>query len=255
MLTLLSPAKKLETSKLNLSLELTLPEFNIDTKKILAVLKNKSVADLQKLYSVSKEIAELNFQRFKDFDHDYKEENTKASLFMFAGEVYNGLDANNFSNQELDFANSNLRILSGLYGILRPLDKINPYRLEMGTKCAIGSCKNLYEFWQNNITEYINNTENKVIINLASTEYFKVVKEKKLKARIVTPVFKDFKNGEYKIIMMYAKKARGLMANYIVKNKITEWQNLKLFNYEGYRFHPEMSDIDNINKKLVFIRE
>ena len=107
MLTLLSPAKKLETSKLDLSLELTLPEFNIDTKKILAVLKNKSVADLQKLYSVSKEIAELNFQRFKDFDHDYKEENTKASLFMFAGEVYNGLDANNFSNQELDFANSN----------------------------------------------------------------------------------------------------------------------------------------------------
>ncbi len=255
MLTLLSPAKKLETSKLNLSLELTLPEFNIDTKKILAVLKNKSVDDLQKLYSVSKEIAELNFQRFRDFDHDYKEENTKASLFMFAGEVYNGLDANNFSNQELDFANSNLRILSGLYGILRPFDKINPYRLEMGTKCAIGSCKNLYEFWQDNITEHINKTNNKVIINLASTEYFKVVKEKKLKANIVTPIFKDFKNGEYKIIMMYAKKARGLMANYIVKNKITEWQNLKLFNYEGYKFHPEMSDIDNINKKLVFIRE
>ena len=255
MLTLLSPAKKLETSKLNLSLELTLPEFNIDTKKILAVLKNKSVDDLQKLYSVSKEIAELNFQRFRDFDHDYKEENTKASLFMFAGEVYNGLDANNFSNQELDFANSNLRILSGLYGILRPLDKINPYRLEMGTKCAIDACNNLYEFWQDNITKYINNTDNNVIINLASTEYFKVVKEKKLKANIVTPIFKDFKNGEYKIIMMYAKKARGLMANYIVKNKITEWQNLKLFNYEGYKFNPKMSDTDNINKKLVFIRE
>jgi cytoplasmic iron level regulating protein YaaA (DUF328/UPF0246 family) len=254
MLTLLSPAKKLDSSRIDLKLEFSIPEFRHETQILLDSLKNKSVDELQKIYNVSKEIAELNYKRFQDFDINYGKEYTKAAFYMFKGEVYNGLDVNNLDAENINFANNHIKILSGLYGILKPLDLINPYRLEMGSKIRIGSSKNLYEFWQHNITNYLNKQNYKTIINLASNEYFKVVKHNKLSANIITPIFKNNKNGIYKIVMMHAKKARGLMANYIIKNQITNWEDLKSFNYENYKFSPNLSDTNNIDKKLVFIK-
>ncbi|MFZ8865072.1 MAG: YaaA family protein, partial [Rickettsiales bacterium] len=153
-----------------------------------------------------------------------------------------------------EYASENLRILSGLYGILKPFDQIQPYRLEMGTKLANEKGKNLYDFWQATLTQKVNQAKGNVIINLASQEYFKVLNHKQLNKNIITPLFYDYKNGQYKAIMMYAKKARGMMARYIIKNKITQWEQIKFFNYENYIFNEELSNFDCKNKKIVFTR-
>jgi len=213
-----------------------------------------NASDIKNLMGVSDNIAKLNEERYQEFKLGETKKNAHPAILTFAGEVYNGLQANSLNEQEIDFANDNLRILSGLYGILKPCDLIQAYRLEMGSHLANPAGKNLYNFWQEKLTKYLNDKEQNIIVNLASNEYFKAVKEKELEAPIITPVFKEFKNGDYKAIMMYAKKARGLMARYIIQNKIENWQKIKNFNLEGYIFNPEMSDLDCKNKKLVFTR-
>jgi len=251
---LLSPAKKLDLKAEHNSKKSSFPEFLGETSELIKILKGKSANDLKELMHISDNIAELNEQRYQNFKTGETKENAYPAALTFAGEVYNGLNARDFSEKELNFANQNLRILSGLYGLLKPSDLIQAYRLEMGSKLNNPAGKNLYRFWQEKLTKHINDAEQEVIINLASNEYFKALKENELKSAIITPVFQDFKNGSYKTIMMYAKKARGLMARYIIKNEIRNWQKIKFFDSEGYIFNPDMSDLDCKNKKLVFTR-
>lgn len=203
--------------------------------------------------NISEKIAKLNYDRYQNFEFN-KSNKLYSAIYSFAGEVYNGLDAKTLSNEELEFTNNNVRILSGLYGILRPFDQIHPYRLEMGTKLKNNKGNNLYDFWQDIITEKINEEKTDFIINLASNEYFNVINSKKISKNIITPLFYENKGGEYKTVMIYAKKARGMMTRYIVKNKITNWNNIKHFNSEDYIFNEELSNFDCKNKKIVFTR-
>jgi len=198
--------------------------------------------ELSKLMSISEKLATLNYTRFQDFSTPFNFNNAKQALLAFKGDVYNGIDAPNLSKKDLTFAQDNLRMLSGLYGVVRPLDLIAPYRLEMGTKLANPRGKNLYEFWGSKISELLNEDESEVIINLASNEYFKGIDKKTLKPKIINIVFKEFKGDKYKIIGIYAKRARGLMVQYIIKNRIQNSQDLKSFAMEDYRFKEELSD-------------
>ena len=212
-------------------------------------------ADIASLMKVSDKIAGLNAARFAEWSTNHNTDNSRAAVLAFKGDVYTGLEAENFSENELAWAQNHLRMLSGLYGVLKPLDLMQPYRLEMGTKLINNKGKDLYQFWGNTITDTLNNDlaeiNSEVLINLASNEYFKSVKIKALNAKVITPVFKDFKNGQYKIISFYAKKARGLMAKYIIENKINDINALKKFNYAGYYF----SEADSSAKELVFKRD
>ena len=254
MLILLSPAKKLN-EKVEFSSELSKnPCFINESKTLLDRLKKLKIEGFCELMGVSVAIAELNYGRFQSLDFNDYEREALPSAFAFAGEVYNGLDIGSFSQEELERANDKIRILSGFYGVLQPLDLMRAYRLEMGTKLANARGENLYEFWGDKILDYINEIEQECLINLASAEYFKVVKEKRIEAEIITPVFKENKNGSYKVVMMYAKKARGMMARYIIKNKIKNWKSLKLFDIEGYQFSKEQSLLGGKNKILTFIR-
>lgn len=257
MIVVISPAKKLNLSPEIKSEKGSTPYFLNKSGDLMQILKKLSIDQIKNLMKVSDNIANLNFDRYKTLTTSGEElkNNSYIAILTFAGEVYNGLDANSFSNTELEFANQNLRILSGLYGVLKPLDRIQPYRLEMGTKLTNNAGNNLYKFWQSDLTDYFNKINSNFIINLASTEYFSALNEKNLKADIITPIFKDYKNGSYKVIMMYAKKARGLMAKHIIKNKITDWRQLQNFNVEKYKFNSKMSEIDGKDKKLVFTRE
>lgn len=256
MITILSPAKKLNLLPPNQQLDCSIPHFLNNTKHLINILNKLSVDQIQNLMNISDNIANLNFKRFQDLTHDSTifKKKSHIALFTFDGEVYNGLNPSNFTSQELTFANHNLRILSGLYGILKPLDLIQPYRLEMGTKLINHKGKNLYKFWQTDLTKYFNNLNTDTIINLASIEYYSALNEKELSAEIITPIFKEYKNGSYKTIMMYAKKARGLMAKYIIENEITDWKKLQNFNVEKYIFNSKMSEVSRKNKKLVFTR-
>ena len=205
--------------------------------------------------TVSEKIANLNVERFRDWNADFDFSNARQALFAFKGDVYTGLDAYHLKDQDIDFAQQHLRMLSGLYGLLRPLDLMMPYRLEMGTKLKNIRGHNLYEFWGSIITDQINQDlaeiDAKVLVNLASDEYYKSVNEKKIQAEIVKPVFLDQKNGKYKVISFYAKKARGLMARYLIENKLSQVEQLKAFDSEGYYFDAESSS----NKELVFKRD
>jgi len=256
MITLLSPAKKLNFEAPKAGLSTTNPIFNSDTIELTKVVKKQSVDDLKKLMHLSDNLAQLNVDRFKAFNLDGLSNNSKAAGLTFDGNVYWGLEANSLDENELNYAQSHLRILSGLYGILKPLDLIQAYRLEMGTKLTTKRGKSLYDFWGNKITKQLNselkNHEDKTIVNLASNEYFKAVDKKALNAQIITPHFKDCKNGQYKIISFYAKKARGLMARYIIENKVTQLSDLKKFTVDGYYYSSEASQ-----KELepVFLRD
>lgn len=247
MLTLLSPAKSLNYESSHYA-GFTFPHFAAETKILAAKLKKFSVPDLEKLMGISKNLAELNHQRFQNFSDKFTKglefENSKQAILAFDGDVYKPIEAEKFSAADFDFAQKSLRILSGFYGILRPLDLIQPYRLEMGTKL------NLYEFWSDKISQHLDSEGAKHIINLASEEYFSVVNPKKISAKIINIAFKENKNGTYKIIGIHAKKARGLMTNFIVKNKITDPKDLKKFQSENYRFAKEMSDEMN----FIFVR-
>lgn len=253
MLILISPAKKLNTANFSLK-EYSQPMFIEDAEKLIAVMRKHTPKQLSKLMNISASLAELNFERYSKWKKEHKLEASKQAVYMFDGEVYSGLDAASFSKKEVSYAQEKLRILSGLYGLLRPLDLIHPYRLEMGTKLKIGRKGNLYEFWGDKIVDEINNLQLKdegPIVNLASNEYFKVVNKKKLQAEVVTPVFKDWSNGKYKTVMVYAKKARGMMASYIIKNQVKNKEALLAFDTAGYYYNDVLSSAN----ELVFCRD
>jgi len=217
-------------------------------------LRDLSALDLAELQHVSKNIAELNFERNHSWKTPFTPNNARQALFAFKGDVYTGLDAYSLSEDNLAFAQDHLRILSGLYGVLRPLDLMQPYRLEMGTRLSTASGKNLYEFWDMGITDTINTQMQAIgadtLVNLASNEYFKSVKPRAIKGRILTPAFKEYKNGEYRMIGIFAKKARGLMTRFIIENEITGIEGLKDFDSDGYQYKPALSD----DKTWVFTR-
>jgi len=247
---LISPAKTLDMDGSSVHCSPSQSPFLNESELLIQNLKKLNVTEIQKLMNVSSKIAELNANRFTNWSLPFDESNAKAAVFAFKGDVYTGLDAETLSDKDLNFAQEKLSILSGLYGLLRPMDLMQAYRLEMGTKFENTRGKNLYEFWGNKITEELNHREDKTIINLASNEYFKSVNQKELKAEIINPVFKDEKNGVMKIISFYAKKARGMMARFIIQNRITSTEDIKSFNLGGYQFNDSLSN----QKDWVFTR-
>jgi cytoplasmic iron level regulating protein YaaA (DUF328/UPF0246 family) len=254
MLIILSPTKTIDMSARPVTDRITIPVHLNRSLKLINELKNMSVDELTSLMNISPKLAQLNFERFQQWQLPFTPDNARQALFTFKGEVFNGLDAGSLSEQDVGFAQNHLIILSGLYGTLRPLDLIQPYRLEMGIKASFAGSSNLYEFWKEIITKTLrkalNDQSDNLLINLASNEYFKSIDTKKLNARIITPEFKDFKNGTYKIITIYAKKARGMMIRFILQNRIVDPEKLKLFDSEGYYFNEELSKDDN----FVFTR-
>lgn len=254
MLLLISPAKTLDFDTPPTTQQFSQPSFLTDSTELIDQLKVLSPADVSELMSISEKLGLLNSNRFIDWQVPFTVNNSKQAALAFKGDVYEGLNAASMSEEDLSWADQHLRILSGLYGLLKPLDLIQPYRLEMGTRFANSRGKNLYEFWGDKITQKINQESaelcSEVLINLASNEYFKSVKAKVLQATVITPVFKDWKNGKYKIISFYAKRARGMMSAYIIKNRIDDAAAIKGFDTAGYAFSPEESQGNN----WVFLR-
>lgn len=249
MLIVISPAKTLDYETPAKTKVFTTPDYLDYSQRLINRLRNLSSLDISELMKVSTKIADLNFDRYESWNKKFTQKNAKQAILAFKGDVYTGLDAETFKADDFKFAQNHLRVLSGLYGLLRPLDLMQPYRLEMGTKLDTEEGKNLYEFWGSVITEGLNKQLKKIksdtLINLASNEYFKSVKPKELNATIITPAFKEYKNGEYKMIGIYAKKARGLLSRYIIKNKLSDPEDLKSFNEEGYRFNKTLSKGNN----------
>jgi len=245
MLIVVSPAKKLDYETPSPTNKFTQSNLLEHSQELIERCVKLSPADLSSLMGISDQLAGLNAARFGEWSLPFTPDNAKQAVLAFSGDVYTGLQAYDFSEASFDFAQQHLRILSGLYGLLKPLDLVQPYRLEMGTKLDNDRGTNLYQFWGDIITNNLNNAlaeqGDDVLINLASNEYFKSVKKKSLKANIITPAFKDWKNGQYKMISFFAKKARGLMANYIIENQITELEELKSFNSAGYEYSAEFS--------------
>ena len=254
MITLLSPSKKLNFEPQNMVDNYTQCEFIISAEILANKAKDLTESDLKELMDISDKLAQLNRERFDRWSLPFNSSNAKQAILAFDGGVYSGLRANTFSDKDFGFAQDHLRILSGLYGILKPLDLIQPYRLEMGVSFQNPKGKNLYDFWKQSITDNLNNTLKKhpspVIINCASVEYFSAIDLSKLKGSILSIVFKEYRNGELKFISFNAKKARGLMTQYIVKNKIDDHTNIKDFNYEDYKFDSKLSE----DSKFVFTR-
>jgi uncharacterized protein len=255
MLTLLSPAKKLLNSSKPYSGIRSQPIFTDKTNTLVKLMQTKSVADIAALMDLSQDLAELNFNRYQSFSMDNNAlPCAYPALFLFQGDVYQGLQANSWDQKAVNYSQDHLRILSGLYGLLKPLDNIQPYRLEMGVRLTNPEGKNLYDFWQNSLTQILNQQlaldKNPVLINLASTEYFKAIDEKKLNYPIITINFYEQKNNELKIIGIYAKKARGTMAKFLMQNEIDNLEQLKTFNELGYQFHEQSSS----ERHLDFIR-
>ncbi len=244
MLMVISPAKSLDFKTKPTTQEYTIPEFLDESEKLVAKLRKMSAKKLSNLMNVSADLGNLNFERFQTWHLPFTPGNAKQAVLAFNGDVYTGLDAPTLSEEKLKLAQQKLRILSGLYGVLKPLDLMQPYRLEMGTKFGVGRAKNLYGFWGDKITktiqEAIGESGSKILVNLASNEYYKSIDAKMLDAEIVTPAFKDMKNGEYKIISFFAKKARGLMSRFILENDIDNADDLQAFDYEGYHFNPRL---------------
>jgi len=249
MLTVISPAKTLDFDSPTVTDVYTQPAHLTQARKLVRRMRQLSGQELSKLMSVSGNIADLNQQRFKKWKTPFKPENARQAIFAFKGDVYIGLDAYSMTTQNVDFAQDHLRILSGLYGVLRPLDLMQPYRLEMGTRIDTEAGKNLYQFWDGRITKTLNQelkqSNSNTLINLASNEYFKAIKPKLLKAEVITPVFKDYNKGSYQVIGFFAKKARGLMARYLIDNKIDSPAELMRFGAEGYAYNAAMSNAHN----------
>lgn len=250
MLIVVSPAKKLDMREVN-GVEPTQPIFHDQAKKLAGVAKKLSVKDLQKLMSISENLAELNAERFTSFG----QMQSKPAALAFAGDTYQGLEATSLDADELKWAQDHLRILSGLYGILRPLDEIQPYRLEMGSRLKTSNGNSLYEFWGDQISEMLNahaiDVQTDTLINCASQEYFGAVDPTALDLRVVTPVFMEEKTGIAKIVSFYAKKARGAMARFIIQNRLTDAESIKDFDSGGYGYRADLSDDSN----WVFLRE
>ena len=255
MLALISPAKTLDYESNLPTDSFTIPRLLDHSQQLIDVSRKLSALEIANLMSVSEKIAHLNVERFRDWQADFDFSNARQAIFAFKGDVYTGLDAYAFSDDNITYAQQHLRMLSGLYGLLRPLDLMMPYRLEMGTKLKNERGTNLYQFWDQTITDLINKDlaeqQSELLVNLASDEYYKAVKESKIKAEIIKPIFLDQKNGKYKVISFYAKKARGLMARYMIENKISRIEDLKAFNTDGYYFDADSS----LKGELVFKRE
>lgn len=250
MLILISPAKTLDYSSPNFK-EYTQPDFVSDVKSLVSVMKRKSAEEIAELMHISENLAQLNEERYKTFQKEFNPENSKQALLAFKGDVYTKIDVDTYTEEDFDFAQQHLRILSGLYGLLKPLDLIQPYRLEMGTRLETKKGKNLYEYWDKKIAKAINEAANgQTIINLASQEYFKAVDLKTLKTPVINIHFKEFKNGSYQIIGLFAKQARGMMTNFAIKNKLTDPENLKTFQQEGYEYSEPLSS----DQDWIFVR-
>ena len=251
---IISPAKKLDYETVNNKLESSQPTLLNDSRSLIANLKKLSPQEVSSLMGLSDKLGALNFERFQEWKTPFTISNSKHAVMAFKGDVYQGLDAASLSEDDLSWAQENLRILSGLYGVLKPLDLMQAYRLEMGTKLKTEIGKDLYEFWGSAITDELNKnfpSANGTLLNLASNEYFKSIDQSKINARIITPTFMDLKNDKYKIISFFAKKARGLMTRFVVKNRITNADQIKEFSEAGYKFNEAMS----AENKPVFCRD
>ena len=255
MLVAISPAKTLDYETALPSKKSSQPRLTAESQKLISVMRDFSSEELQKLMGVSEKIAALNVERFRDWHIPFDACNARPAVFAFKGDVYEGLQAYNLKTRDLEFAQKHIRILSGLYGVLRPLDLMQAYRLEMGTRLATPSGKNLYEFWGERVTDLLNQDlktqKQKVLINLASNEYFKAVNKPLLDAEIITPQFLDWKNGQYKMISFFAKKARGMMSRYIIDNRLQGPDELKSFDVAGYSYSSELS----AENEWVFVRK
>jgi len=253
MKVVLSPAKSLDyESKLPTPLN-TEACFLSEAERLNKLLKKKSAKNLSKLMSISDNLSRLNYERNQNWSLPFTVENARPAAYAFSGDVYRGIDVYTLPKKKLDTLQNTVRIISGLYGILKPLDLIQPYRLEMGTRFPVGKNKNLYEFWKPKIVKLLNSEleDDELFVNLASNEYFKTIDTKALKSPVIDVVFKDLKNGEYKTIMTYAKLARGYMTRYIVDTEAKTVDDLKAFNYEGYGYSEALSKKEN---ELVFVR-
>ncbi len=243
MIVVISPAKKLdENCDKNLVTNFTIPPYLEDSKKIIKSLRKYSTDKLSKLMNISEKISLLNYERYIKWSLPFTKKNAHPALLLFQGDVYKGISVGDFKKEDFIYAQKSLRILSGLYGILKPLDLIQPYRLEMGTQIKIGKHNDLYDFWGDEITKAINEDKNSdYLINLASVEYFKSINKEKLNAKLINITFKEKRNGSYKIIGINAKKARGLMSRYIIKKKISNPMHLKKFKEENYSYNKNLS--------------
>ena len=247
MKILISPAKSLDFDSNIDSLKCTQPVFLNKTSQINSVLKEKSPKDLMQLQGISQKLSDLNWKRNNDYVDNHNNKNSRPAVFAFNGDVYSGIDVKTLSEDKVYDLQKSLRILSGYYGVLKPLDLIQPYRLEMGTKLAVNGSENLYKFWSENITNSILDemSTKDLLINLASNEYFEAFDKKKFDGRIISPVFKDFKNGKLKIISFYAKKARGMMVRYIVDNEVSSYNELLGFNLGNYSYNEAETSDEN----------
>ncbi|HCY00533.1 MAG TPA: peroxide stress protein YaaA [Bacteroidales bacterium] len=254
MIIILSPSKTLGNIAANFRVNSSQPEFIDQSEVIVKRMRDLSTTDLKGLMKISQSLASLNHERFIKWHKPFNQSNSHPALLTFKGDVYEGLSVTDFTKKDFEFAQNHLRILSGLYGVLRPLDLMQPYRLEMGTKIDIGDYENLYKLWQNRLTEYFNNellkSKEKVLVNLASIEYSKAINLKKLNGKVVIPIFKEQKGEEFKTIAIYAKRARGLMSRFAIKQAITNVEQLKSFGEEGYIFSSDLSE----GNRMVFIR-
>ena len=252
MKILLSPAKSLDFKSDLPTLKTSEGCFLNEAQYLNNILKEKSPKDLSQLMGISSSLGELNYQRNNSWSLPFSQKNARQSIYAFSGDVYRGLDSYTVEEGKIDFMQNSVRIISGLYGLLKPLDLIQPYRLEMGTKMLVGDNKNLYEYWRQKITNQLNNelSDNEPVLNLASNEYFKAIDRKVVKTDIYTANFKQIKNGEYKTIAIFSKKARGMMTRFIIDNNITDINDLKSFNYDGYLFHKSLST----KKEFIFTR-
>ena len=252
MKILLSPAKSLDfESELPTSKTSSIC-FEKEAKYLNSILKSKNPKELSDLMSISSKIADLNYERNHSWSLPFTQANARQAIYAFSGDVYRGLDAYSIDDGKIDFLQNSVRIISGLYGLIKPLDLIQPYRLEMGTKLAFDSNKNLYDYWRKKITQQLilELDDKEPILNLASNEYFKAIDAKVIKSDLYSANFKQLKNGEFKTIAIFSKKARGMMTRFIVDNNITNISDLKSFNYDGYMFHKELST----DKELIFTR-
>ena len=255
MITVISPAKTLDFEEQKLTRKNTTPEFLEHSEELVGQLRKAPAKMLGELMSISPKLAELNHERYQRWETPFTTANAKQALLAFKGDVYTGFDCEHWSPDDFNFAQKHLRILSGLYGVLRPLDLIQPYRLEMGTRLNNRRGKDLYTFWGDIITEALNTAIKKsrslCLLNLASNEYFGSVHPKQLDVPVVTPVFKDEKNGQFKVISFFAKRARGMMSNFIVRNRISSPEDLRGFDAAGYQYDPALST----EKAPVFLRD
>lgn len=254
MLITLSPSKGQDFELAAPTNTFTIPQQLKDSEKLIKQLRKLSVEEIKKLMSLSDNLAELNFQRYKDFGLPFNQQNAKQAIFAFKGDVYSGINTSSMTQQDFEYAQSHVRILSGLYGYLRPLDLIQPYRLEMKTKLENSKGADLYQFWGESITNFLNDEfkthSQKVLVNLASNEYWKSVQPKKINAKVINVAFKEIKDGKARIIAIFAKKARGMMTDFIVRNRVETVDGLKDFNYENYKFDASASN----ENSFVFTR-